>query len=190
MIEGTKTKHDKNITGVSLLPPLHPPPSTDSTYRLPCSLSTTLTFGQTLWTAGLIHWHWYQWTVYFYYTDTTNNVISTEWVFFLFCFLAFNICRFCVVIRFFSSPPQRPMTSDFEGFFYLRFYPLHLFSYLNSWERASIFPFECSVLNKWTFITSLVWRGPWLGIEPGTSRTRSQHYTTRISRRRYKVGVQ
>ena len=34
-------------------------------------------------------------------------------------------------------------------------------------------------------MTSLVWRGPWLGIEPGTSRTRSQHYTTRLSRRRY-----
>jgi len=26
--------------------------------------------------------------------------------------------------------------------------------------------------NYWYhFITSLVWRGPWLGIEPGTSRT-------------------
>ena len=24
-------------------------------------------------------------------------------------------CRFCVVIRFFSSPLQRPMASDFEG---------------------------------------------------------------------------
>ena len=73
-------------------------------------------------------------------------------------------------------------------FFYPRFYPLHLFSYLNSWERAIISPFECSVLNKGTtgtiFITSLVWRGPWLGIEPGTSRTRSQHSTTRLSRRR------
>ena len=31
-------------------------------------------------------------------------------------FLAFDFCRFCVVIRGFSSPPQRPMTSDFEGF--------------------------------------------------------------------------
>ena len=75
--------------------------------------------------------------------------------------------------------------------FYPRFYPLHLFFYLNSWERASIFPFECSVLNKGTtgtiFITSLVWRGPWLGIEPGTSRTRCQHYTTMLSRRRYSV---
>ena len=73
--------------------------------------------------------------------------------------------------------------------FYPRFYPIHIFSYLNSWERASIFPFECSVLNKGTtgtiFITSLVWRGPWLGIEPGTSRTRSQHYTTRLSWRRF-----
>ena len=34
------------------------------------------------------------------------------------------------------------------------------------------------------FITSLVWRGPRLGIEAGTSRTRSQHCTTRLSRRR------
>ena len=31
-------------------------------------------------------------------------------------FLAFDFCRFCVVIRVFSSSPQRPMTSDFEGF--------------------------------------------------------------------------
>jgi len=37
------------------------------------------------------------------------------------------------------------------------------------------------------FITSLVWRGPWLRIEPGTSRTRSQHYITRISGRRQKL---
>ena len=53
----------------------------------------------------------------------------------------------------------------------------------------SIFPIECSVLNKGTngtiFITSLVWRGPWLGIEPGTSRTQSQHSTIRLSRRRW-----
>ena len=31
-------------------------------------------------------------------------------------FLAFNFCRFCVVIQFFSSLPQRPMTSQFVGF--------------------------------------------------------------------------
>ena len=100
-------------------------------------------------------------------------------------FLAFDYCRFCVVIRFFHP---RHNGLRFRRIFYPRFYPLHLFSYLNSWERASIFPFECSVLNKGTtgtiFITSFVWRGPWLGIEPGTSRTRSQDYTTRLSRRR------
>ena len=81
---------------------------------------------------------------------------------------------------FFSSLPQRPNDLRLRRMFYSRFYPLHLFSYLNSWGRASIFPFECSVLNKGTtgtiFITSLVWRGPWLGIEPGTSRTRSLGY--------------
>ena len=82
------------------------------------------------------------------------------------------------------------MISDFEGFLYQNLIlSITLFSYLNSWERASIFPFECSVLNKGTIgtilIKSLVWRGPWLGIEPGTSRARSQHYTTRPSRRRY-----
>ena len=86
----------------------------------------------------------------------------------------------------FSSPPQRPMTSDFEGFSIPDF--TH-YIYFNSWERASMFPFECSVLNNGTtgtiFITSLVWRSPWLGIEPGTSRTRSQHSTTRLSRRRF-----
>ena len=76
--------------------------------------------------------------------------------------------------------------------FYPRFYPWHLFSYLFSWERASIFPFQCSVLDKGTtgniFITSLVWSGPWLGIETGTYRNRSQHSITRLSRRRY-LGV-
>ena len=44
------------------------------------------------------------------------------------------------------------------------------------------------MLNKGTtgtiFITSLVWRGPWLGIEPGTPRTRNQYSTTWLTRRR------
>ena len=92
------------------------------------------------------------------------------YIFILF-FLAFDFCRFCMVIHFFSSPPQRPMTSDFDGFLY-QILSITLFSYLISWERASISLFQCSVLNKGTtgtiFITSLVWRGPWLGIEPGT----------------------
>ena len=47
-----------------------------------------------------------------------------------------------------SSPPQRPMTSDSQGFSIPDF--IHYTYYLNSWERASIFPFGCSVLNKGT----------------------------------------
>ena len=121
-------------------------------------------------------------------TETRNCIRINDSVFLLVFFsvrLLSVLCGHSV----FSSPPQRPMTSDVEGFFYHRLYPLNLFSYHNSWERASIFPFECSVLNKGptgtTFITSLVWRGPWLGIEHGTSRTRRPHYTTWLSRRQW-----
>ena len=121
-----------------------------------------------------------------YYTECPQSKgCCTVW--YLWFFLTFDFCRFGWSFGFFITP-QRPMTSDFERIFYPKFYPLHLFSYLNSWERASIFPFECSVINKGTtgtiFITSLVWRGPWLGIEPGTSHTQSQRSTTRLSRRR------
>ena len=105
--------------------------------------------------------------------------------------LFFNV-RLVSVLRghscFFPSPPQRPMTSNFEGFLF-HIVSITFLSYLNSSERTSIFPFQCWVLNKGTtgtiVITSLVSRGPWLGIEPGTSRTRSQHSTTRLSRRRW-----
>ena len=55
-------------------------------------------------------------------------------------------------------------------------------------EKEPVLPFSMLSAkqgNYWYhFITSLVWRGPWLGIEPGTSRTRCQHSTTRLSRRR------
>ena len=101
---------------------------------------------------------------------------------FLFFILAFDFCWFCMVIRFFHPchNGQWPPTS--QDFLY-QILSITFISYLNSWERASI-----SALKKGTtgtiFVTSLVWRGPWLGIEPGTSRTRSQHYTTKLSRRR------
>ena len=63
-----------------------------------------------------------------------------------------NICFFSVrllsVLRghsFVSSPPQGPMTSDFEGFSipdFIHYIYLLLFTfYLNSWERASMFSF-------------------------------------------------
>ena len=81
-----------------------------------------------------------------------------------FLFLAFDFCRFWVVIRFFHPRHngQWPPPSDF----YTR-----LFSYLNSWERASIFPFECSVLNNGTPGTILyrLWYDAVLdwGLNPG-----------------------
>ena len=108
-------------------------------------------------------------------------------VFFMFVFLAFDFfCQFCMVIRFFhpSHNGQWPQTSKD---FYTRSYPLHYFLILIL-EKEPVFLFLMLVLNKGTtgtiLITSLVWRGPWLGIEPGTSRTWCQHSTTRLSRRR------
>ena len=92
--------------------------------------------------------------------------------------------RFCVVIVFFhpGHNGQWPQTSkDFSipDFIYYIYFPILIL------EKEQVFPFECSVLNKGTtgtiFITSLVWRGPWLGIETRTSRTRSQHSTTSLS---------
>ena len=91
---------------------------------------------------------------------------------FKFC-LAFDFCWFCVAIRFFI-PATMANDLPLRRIFYPRFYPLHFLSLL---------------LNKGTtgtiFITSLVWRGPWLGIEPGNSHTGSQHSTTRLSKRQY-----
>ena len=52
-------------------------------------------------------------------------------------FLAFDFCRFCVVIRFFH-PRHNGQWSLTSKDFYTTSYPLHLFSYLNTWERASI----------------------------------------------------
>ena len=95
-----------------------------------------------------------------YFSLILNNGVTIYFWRVFVCFLCvfFSVWHFSVLHghSVFSSPPHRPMTTDFEGF-----------------------------LSQILFITSLVWRGPWLGIEPGTSRTRCQHSTTRLSRRRY-----
>ena len=84
----------------------------------------------------------------------------------------------------FSSPPQRSMTSDFEWFSIPDFIH-YIYFHILILEKEPVFSL---LLNKGTtgtiFITSLVWHGPWLGIGPGTSRTRSHHYTIRLSKRR------
>ena len=51
-------------------------------------------------------------------------------------FLAFDICRVCVVIRVSSSLPQRPMISDFE-----RSYPLH-YCLIFILEKEPVIPFS------------------------------------------------
>ena len=86
----------------------------------------------------------------------------------------------------FSSPPQQPMTSNFEGFLSQILYIILYYLYSSEGASISLFNVNCQTreLPGTIFITSLVWRGPWVGIEPETSRTRCQHSTTRLSRRR------
>ena len=102
------------------------------------------------------------------------------------CFLSVGLLSVLRGHSFFSSPPQRPMSSDFEGlsipdFIHYIYFPILIL------EKEPVFPSLMSSAkqgNYWYhFITSLVWRGPWLVIEPGSSRTRSQHSTTRLSMR-------
>ena len=59
-------------------------------------------------------------------------------------FLVFLSVRLLSVLRghsVFSSPPQWPMTSDFERIFYTRSYPLHYFLILFL-EKEPVFPFS------------------------------------------------
>ena len=58
--------------------------------------------------------------------------MTVELIYISFCVCFFSI-RLLSALRghsFFSSPPQRPMTSDFEGFLY-QILSITLFSYLN-----------------------------------------------------------
>ena len=104
-------------------------------------------------------------------TQSHNHITGWSIIYSKTIFIYFFRVRLLSILRghsVFSSRPQRPLTSDFEEFSIPNF--IH---YIN---------FPILILEK----ESLVWRCHWLGIEPGTtSRTRSQHSTTRISRRRY-----
>ena len=73
----------------------------------------------------------------------------------------------------FSWTPQQPMSSNFKEFpTQILILSITIFCPVLILEKEPVFPFKCWVLNKGTtgiiFITSLVWRGPWLGIESGT----------------------
>ena len=94
-----------------------------------------------------------------------------------------QVCRFCVVFQFVSSLRQLPMTwlwrisiPDFIHYIFVLIL-----------EKDPVFPFLMLNAKQGTastiFVMSLIWCGPWLRIEPETSRTRSQHSTSRLSRR-------
>ena len=92
-------------------------------------------------------------------TICTGQFESSSFIQACFCFLAFKFCRFCVVIRFFSSPPQRPMNSDFEGFSIPDFIH-YIYCPILILEKEPVFPFlmfSAKQGNYWYhFITSLI----------------------------------
>ena len=87
----------------------------------------------------------------------------------------------------FSSPPQRPMTSDFEGFSIPDFIHYIYFPILIL-EKEPVFSLlnaECQTMERlgYHFYNDCDMTRS-LEMEPGTSNTRSQHSTTRLSKRR------
>ena len=66
------------------------------------------------WLFYLCIYHELTWTFFNHYIESVGQNHFNPCVAVFFVFLEFDFCRFCVVIRVFSSPPQRPMTSDFE----------------------------------------------------------------------------
>ena len=102
-----------------------------------------------------------------------GTVIGVNPVYVL-CFILFLAFDFLSILRghsFFSTPPQRPMTSDFERFSIPDFIHYIYFPILILEKESQYFPF----LTLSELLVPFLWRGPWLGIEPGTYRTRSQH---------------
>ena len=93
-------------------------------------------------------------------TDLLNIILDDFGIIFIFIFLRLTFVSSAWSFSFFSYPPQRPMTSDFEGFSIPDFIHYIYFPILIL-EKEPVFSlFECSVLNKGTtgtiFISSLV----------------------------------
>ena len=71
------------------------------------------------------------------YRSTSDQSMSFNKIKYI--ILVFDFCRFCVVIHF-SSLPQRPMTSDFEGFSIADFIH-HIYFPILILEKEPVFPF-------------------------------------------------
>ena len=83
-----------------------------------------------------------------YFTRTATH---SSWLIRLFDNSSSSFVRLLSVLRghsFFPSPPQRPMTSDSEGFLY-QIFSITLFSYLNSWKKSQYFPFSMLSAKQW-----------------------------------------
>ena len=84
-------------------------------------------------------------------TMTTMAVITNQnHIFrFMLLFLAIDFCRFCVIIRFFPSPPQRQMT--FGGFSITDFIHYIYFPILIL-EKETVFPFLMFSARQWNYL--------------------------------------
>ena len=103
-----------------------------------------------------LHWQWFVTqkfilTLISIFDDATIFSKDTQSCYLLIlCFVGLLIfvffsVRFLSVLRghsFFPIPATTANDLPLRRIFYPRFYSLHLFSYLNSWERASIFLFN------------------------------------------------
>ena len=105
-----------------------------------------------------VQWHRGDMRMFLYILCARDTYVIQKSSFVVSLFLAFDLCRFCLAIRFF--PPRHndqwpPTSKDF----YLRFYPLHFLSYLYSSERASIslFNVECQTWERLWYDVVLDW---------------------------------
>ena len=111
-------------------------------------------------------------------------LLSSLWDWFFVCFLAFNFCRFCVVILFFHPRHngQWPPTSKD---FYTRCYLLHYFLILIL-EKEQVFPFSMFSAKQGNYLYHFYnVFGMTRSLTGDWTRDRSQHSITRLSRRRY-----
>jgi len=90
----------------------------------------------------------------------------------------------------FSSPPQRPMTSDFEEFsipycIHYIYFPILIL------EKEPVFSLSMLSAKQgyywYRFYNVFGMTRSFTGDKPGTSRTLCQHSITRLSRRRYSL---
>ena len=110
-------------------------------------------------TSGKIHYWKKGGTLNVDECTVSKTLTRHSWIHYTDCysFLAFDFCRFCVFIRGFFIPPQRLVTSDFEGFsipdfihyIYFPIYVVYLCP-INCGKKSHLF-------GKVTYVTAIIW---------------------------------